>query len=93
MGNARVTYRPSPDATPEGEARARARAYRCVLRFGEQKREGACPGAPEDAKEPNSDRAKTSLQRRQPDETPEQLTHRSERPPPNADDPPLAVPG
>ena len=58
MGSARITYRQSPDATPEGEARALARAYRFVLRSGEQKKEGASPGAPDDAKESDRDRAK-----------------------------------
>jgi hypothetical protein len=64
MGSARITYRQSPDATPEGEARALARAYRFVLRLSEQKGGGARPGAPDDAKESDHDRAKTSLQRR-----------------------------
>ncbi len=64
MGSARITYRQSPDATPEGEAWALARAYRFVLRLSEQKGGGARPGAPDDAKESDHDRAKTSLQRR-----------------------------
>ena len=53
MGSTRVTYRPSPDATPEGEARALAQAYRLVLQFGEHKEKGARPGAPDARKESN----------------------------------------
>lgn len=64
MRSPRITYRTSPEATPEGEARVLAQAYRLVLQFGEQKKKGARPGAPDDARESNHDHAKTSLQRR-----------------------------
>lgn len=59
--SARITYRPNPEATPEGEARALAQAYRLVLQLGEQKRKGASPGALDDAKESHHDRAKNSI--------------------------------
>ncbi len=65
MGNTRITYRPNPEATPEGEVRALAQAYRLVLQLDKQKKKGAIPGAPDDAKESNRDRAsKTSIRRR-----------------------------
>ncbi len=63
VGSIRITYRPSLDATPEGQARALAQAYRLVLQFGEQNKKGARPGAPDDAKGSNCDRATVSIRR------------------------------
>ncbi len=65
MGSARITYRPNPDATPEGEARALAQAYRFVLQLSEQEKKGANPGTPDDAQEFNHDLATNSTHRQQ----------------------------
>ncbi len=65
MGSARISYRPVLDATPEGEARALAQAYRFVLQLSEQEKKGACAGAPDDAKESARDRATNSIRRQQ----------------------------
>lgn len=48
MGNIRITYRPRPEATPEGEVCALAEAYRLILQVNEDKKEGARPGARDD---------------------------------------------
>jgi hypothetical protein len=50
MGSTRITYRPRPDATPEGEVRALAQAYRFILQASEEKKKGARPGTPDDVR-------------------------------------------
>ncbi len=50
MDSTRITYRPRPDATPEGEVRALAEAYRFILQASEEKKKGARPGTLDDAK-------------------------------------------
>lgn len=51
MNNLRVIYRPHPDATAEGEIRVLAEVYGFILRAYEDKKKGAQPGTPDDAKE------------------------------------------
>jgi hypothetical protein len=48
MSEARIVYTPSADATPEGEASARAAVYRFLL-DRQVKQEAARPGGPDDA--------------------------------------------
>ncbi len=50
MSNPRIIYRPSPDTTPESEARTLAAAYRFVLQVYEEKKKGAHPGTPDDVR-------------------------------------------
>jgi hypothetical protein len=65
MDSARIAYRPKPGASPDGEARALAQAYRFVLQLSEQEKKGANPGTPDDAQEFNHDRATNSTRRQQ----------------------------
>jgi hypothetical protein len=65
VGRPRITYRPRSDTTPEGETRALAEAYRFVLQAHDEKKKGARPGTPDDAKEKKKDelRAKGIISR------------------------------
>jgi len=38
MNKVRITYKPCPDATPQGEISALANAYKFILQCGEEKR-------------------------------------------------------
>lgn len=66
MSSSRITYTPRPDATPEGELNALTAVYAFILRCSEARRaeeleKGTRPGAPDDAKGLENDRAKTSI--------------------------------
>lgn len=50
-GEARFHYAPRERATPEDEVRALAQVYDFVLRTHVEKKKGAQPGTPDDAKE------------------------------------------
>jgi hypothetical protein len=55
MSYPHVIYTPHPDATPEGEVRVLAAAYRFILQAREEKKEGARSGAPNDAMKGSKD--------------------------------------
>jgi hypothetical protein len=57
----RLRYVPREDATLESEARALGEVYCLVLRAYEQKKKGAGPGTPNDAKEAKNVRADESI--------------------------------
>ncbi len=67
MNGPRIYYVPRSGVTHEDEVSALAAAYRFILAAYEEKRKGARPGAPDDAKESNHDRATTSIRRQQTD--------------------------
>lgn len=50
MGSIRITYRPRPEATPEGEVCALAEICRFILQVNEEKKKGAHPGTLDDAR-------------------------------------------
>ncbi len=49
MSEARITYKPRPDATPETELKMLASIYAFVLRTHQERQETFSPSPPEDA--------------------------------------------
>jgi hypothetical protein len=64
VSEARITYTPRRDATPEAELNALAAAYHFILFESQSAKKAAHPGGPEDPERRSDEiRAKTSIPR------------------------------
>lgn len=61
MDSSHVAYTPQSDATPESELNVLASVYRFILFESSASKEGACPGAPDDAEESKNARTATAI--------------------------------
>ena len=63
MDSTRISYRPRPDATPEGEVQALSEVYRFILQSRNKDKRGARFAASDGTKEFDDGRTKPSIQR------------------------------